>query len=91
MRINSLNNINQIYQSNATMKLNQGNKAGSADSLEISNTAKDFQTALNAIKSSEDIREDKVQALKEQMQSGTYQVSNKEIADKIVNRFFKSL
>lgn len=61
------------------------------DSVQISETAKDFQTALTAAKASEDVRTDKVEAIKKQMAEGTYQVSNKDVADKLVERFFHKI
>lgn len=91
MRINSVNNVSQIYQANSTARYNQMNKTASKDSLEISSMAKDIQTALNAVKQSEDIRADRVNELKKQIDSGTYQVSNKEVADKLVERFFSNM
>lgn len=91
MRINTVNNVSQIYQANSAARYNQMNKTTSKDSLEISSVAKDLQAALNAVKQSEDVRLDRVNELKKQMDSGTYQVSNKEVADKLVERFFSNM
>ncbi len=91
MRINSINNVNKLYQANSTTKMNQMNKYGEKDSVQISATAKDFQAVLAEVKKSDEIRTDKVEELKKQMKEGTYDVSNKEVADKIIERFFQQL
>ncbi|MDO5291526.1 MAG: flagellar biosynthesis anti-sigma factor FlgM [bacterium] len=91
MRINSINQVNQIYQNNSTTRMQQMSKNNEKDSVQISETAKDFQTALTAAKASEDVRTDKVEAIKKQMEAGTYQVSNKDVADKLVERFFQKI
>ena len=91
MRINSMNSVSQIYQANQMARCNKTKNTNSADSLEISSKAKDFQTALQAAKASEDVRSKKVEEIKKQMEEGTYQVSNKEVADKLVERFFEKL
>lgn len=54
------------------------------DVVSISNQAKDFQTITKALRDVPDIRQDKVNELSEQLNSGTYNVSGKEIADKVL-------
>lgn len=58
------------------------------DQLELSEVAKDFQVALKAFRNLPEIREDKVNAIKEKMKQGTYQVSGKEVADKILEGIY---
>jgi len=53
------------------------------DVLSISNQAKDFQTVMKALKDVPDVRQDKVNDLAERYQSGNYDVSGRDIADKI--------
>lgn len=75
-----------IYNKN--MKAGKIDKApGTAskkDVLSISNTAKDYQTVIKALKGVPDIRQDKVNKLIEDYQSGNYDVSGKDIAERIV-------
>jgi len=52
--------------------------------VSISNQAKDFQTAMKALKEIPDIRKDKVEELARKIESGTYKVSEEDIADKIL-------
>ena len=88
MRIDAFNKVSQMYKANGTSKVNQANKPGKADSVQISKQGKEFQVAKQAVLQSSDIRTDKVEAIKSQMVAGTYQVSNKDVADKLVERYF---
>lgn len=87
MRIHSLNNVSQLYKANSMARYNKNNKINNRDSLEISSEAKDFQVALQIVKTSDDVRADRVEAIKRQMEEGTYQVSNKDVAEKMTERF----
>lgn len=54
------------------------------DKLELSNLAKEFQVAIKAFKELPEIREEKVKEIKEKLQQGSYNVSGKEIGEKII-------
>jgi len=58
------------------------------DQLALSEGAKDFQVAMKAFRKLPEIREDKINAIKGQIQQGTYQVSGKEVADKILEGIY---
>jgi negative regulator of flagellin synthesis FlgM len=60
--------------------------AGEADSMELSDKAKDISFALKAVQDSPDVREDLVIAIKQQIAAGTYSVSGEKIAEKIIGR-----
>ena len=66
-------------------------KADGRDKYEVSKSAKDYQTAKDAVKSAPDIREDKVRDIKEALTSGTYNISAQEMADKMVSKYFDSI
>lgn len=91
MRITSINKVAQMYQANQMARPNKNNQRVKSDSLQISKEAKDFQTALTTVKASDDIRTDKVEAIKKQMEEGTYQVSNKELAERMANQFYRNI
>ena len=55
------------------------------DSLNISNEAYNTAKKLDQLKEMPDVREEKVNALKREIDSGTYNVAGKEVAEKIVN------
>lgn len=54
------------------------------DVVSISNQAKDFQTVMKAIREVPDIRQDKVNELTEKYESGTYNVTGNDVADKVL-------
>lgn len=89
MRIDAYSAVNQVYQTNMqTKKETTEKKISRDDKIEISQVGKDMAVAKKAISEAPDIREDKVKAIKEQMEAGTYSVSSEAIADKLINSFF---
>lgn len=54
------------------------------DVVSISNAAKDYQVAVKALKDVPDVRQDKVNELIQKFESGSYDVSGKEVADKVL-------
>ncbi|BCK01237.1 flagellar biosynthesis anti-sigma factor FlgM [Anaerocolumna chitinilytica] len=89
MRIDAYNKISQVYQASNIQKVSKVTGGSEKDKLEISNTAKDYQIAKQAISQIPDVREDKVNAIKKQIQSGTYNVNMEEVASHIVEKYFE--
>ena len=88
MRINGIKNIN-AYKINATDRISKVSKVKKErDSLAISDVAKELQIAKKAVKNAPDIRYDKVKKKKKRIQSGSYDISANEVADKIIDRYF---
>lgn len=54
------------------------------DVVSISNEAKDYQTIMKAMKDIPDIRPDKINELASKYESGSYDVSGRDIADKLL-------
>ena len=54
------------------------------DVLSISNQAKDYQTAIRALKGVPDIRRDKVLEIQEKYDGGQYNVNGREVAESII-------
>ena len=54
------------------------------EKVSLSSTARDFQKIEKAIDALPDVREEKVQALKAQIETGTYEVNGEKIAEKMV-------
>lgn len=73
-------------------KINKVDKAnnveGKKDAVSISNKAKDFQTVMKALKDVPDIRQEKLNELADRYDSGNYDVSGNDIADKVLNSIF---
>ncbi|SHH20028.1 flagellar biosynthesis anti-sigma factor FlgM [Tepidibacter thalassicus] len=87
MKINNINNIQKVmkaYKTNKTEKINKFSLK--EDKIEISQRGKDFQFALEALKNTPDIREDKVNEIKSQIDKGTYKVDNGKLAKAIVDK-----
>ena len=57
-----------------------------AADVSLSSAARDIQLAKKAIDALPDVREDRVRALKAQVENGTYRVSGEDIADLIIRR-----
>ena len=88
MRIDAFNQVTQLYKTNSTKKTYATSKTQAADKLEISQMGKDYQVAKSAVAAAPDVREDKVNAIKQALASGTYNVSMEEVADKLINSSF---
>lgn len=91
MRVDAYNKISQVYQTNVTKKTTKTAGSSATDQVQISRIGKDYQVAKKAVNDAPDVREDKVNEIKERMKSGTYNVSAEEIANKIVDRYFDTI
>jgi negative regulator of flagellin synthesis FlgM len=60
-------------------------KAPSADSVTLSDNARSLAAARDAVKSAPDVREAKVADIKQRVDTGTYEVSARVLARKIVD------
>lgn len=92
MRIDAYNQVAQIYQA-AKSKSAQGKEkaADSADMFQISQVGKELQTARQAISKVPDVREDKVNDVRERFAAGTYNVTGEQLADKLINKYYNNL
>ena len=81
MRIDALNHVSRLYQQSKPTKNVRTEKKYAKDEFQIS----------QAVKDTEDVREDKVNKYKDAIASGTYNVSSQEIAEKMVSKYFDSL
>jgi negative regulator of flagellin synthesis FlgM len=85
MKINNIQagKINQYYKQMQQKQTEK--KQNKDDSTQISAKAKEIMTARAELKKMPQVREGKIAALKEKVQSGNYQVDSKKIAAKIIN------
>ena len=65
-----------------------GETPARGDSSGITPAARELSSALHVVEASDDVRSDKVRALREQIANGTYNPDPKEIARKLVERGF---
>lgn len=87
MRIDAYNQVAQIYKTNTKMKAQKTEKAGMRDKVEISDFGKVYQTTKKAVNEASDIREDKVADIKGRIDNETYEVSNEDFANKLLERY----
>jgi negative regulator of flagellin synthesis FlgM len=78
--------VNQVHDKNkADQAADQAKEsAAKTDTVIISEAAKEIQEARAQLDEIPDVREDKVAALKEQIQNGTYQENAQETAGKLI-------
>lgn len=87
MRIDAYAQVQQVYGSKQSHKMQQESRTSFKDRLEISSKGKDIQAAKNALEAAPDIREDKVSSIKSAIHAGTYQVSSGQFAQKIFEKY----
>ena len=88
MRIDTYNQVAQLYQGSKTGKTQKlyDNAAG-RDEVTISRAGFDYQTAKQAVAEASDIREDKVAQLKARVESGNYRVDSGDFASKLLEKY----
>ncbi|MGB8454221.1 MAG: flagellar biosynthesis anti-sigma factor FlgM [Anaerocolumna sp.] len=91
MRVDAYNKISQVYQTNAVKKIAKTSGNSTTDQLEMSRTAKDYQVARQAVAGTQEVRTDKINDIKSRLESGTYNISMEEVADKMVESYFEKL
>jgi negative regulator of flagellin synthesis FlgM len=88
MRITSIGNIMDSYKTQKTTSIGKTKSKVGNDVLDISSVAKEYQVAKVALNKQDDVRQSKIEDIKNRIQSGNYNVSAKEIADKMVDNMF---
>ena len=84
MRISSINQVSQVYQSSLAKKKNVSSFAEQKDAISISHMGRDYQTAKNALANTPDVRQDRIDSLKQSISEGTYSVSSRAFAEKML-------
>ncbi|SDW10858.1 anti-sigma-28 factor, FlgM family [Tepidimicrobium xylanilyticum] len=88
MKINKTNKVFQVYEDIKAKRVNADRKQYRKDQFKASERAVDYQFAINKLREVPDIRKDKVERIKAQVQSGSYNVEGKEIAEKILEGLY---
>ena len=87
MRIEAFSQIQQVYGAKKVTKAAKPQKTtGATDNVQISSFGKEIQFAKQAVKESADIRQEKVAPIKSAIQNGTYNVSNEDFANKLLEK-----
>ncbi|OOB80169.1 MAG: flagellar biosynthesis anti-sigma factor FlgM [Epulopiscium sp. Nuni2H_MBin003] len=86
MRIGSIDQVNQIYQTQmSTVKKTSSTQL--KDDINISDEALVMGSAYKAVQDTEPVRMDRVEELKQQIQNGTYNVSAMDVSEKMLTQF----
>ncbi|NLK73798.1 MAG: flagellar biosynthesis anti-sigma factor FlgM [Clostridiales bacterium] len=88
MRIDALNKVSQLYKASSTQNTTKVKASSYSDKVEISSEGKAYHNVKQVLNQVPDIRADKVNELKQKIQSGTYNISAEEVADKMISRYF---
>lgn len=88
MRVDAYNKINQMYQTNKSKKTTTLKKGNEKDSLEISKNGQSYNYIKQVVGSTPDIREDIVSRIKNELVSGTYNISDNDLAERILEKGF---
>lgn len=87
MRINGINAMSQVYNANKAKKAyGASGTTNSKDTLALSDFAKELSIAKSAVDQTPDIRQTRVDEIKQQMQAGKYNISAAQIADKLIGQ-----
>ena len=86
MRIDQVNNIYETYKKQSIAQVKPPTKTQKKDEVALSKTAKDFQAVYKLLNATPDIRQDKVDDIKEKINAGNYNVKAEEVAEKILAR-----
>lgn len=87
MRINGINAMSQVYNANKAKKAyGTQNTANTKDTVALSDFAKELSVAKTAVDQTPDVRQTRVDDIKQQMQAGTYNVTAAQIADKMIGK-----
>ena len=93
MKVSDIKDVNaqmiQQYQRSESVAQQAGQSAGQAtvkpeEKVDLSTRAREIQQAKVEIARLPDVREEKVQEIKSQVDNGTYNVSGEQIANKMV-------
>lgn len=87
MRIEAYTQVQKVYDTKKTAKVQPKNSVNTSDRLQISSIGKDIQTARQALAAGSDIREDITAPIKARVNEGTYAVSADSFADKLLQQY----
>lgn len=88
MKIQGGINVQKVitgYNNNIGKVKKAGKPAMKRDQIEISQSAKDFQVAMDALKKLPDVRQEKVDDIASQINKGTYKPSTEDIIKKMMS------
>lgn len=91
MRIDAFNKISELYKASSVKNTAKTKGRSFSDTLELSQAGKDYQVAKQIVARTPDIRETKINEIKQRMEAGTYKVTIEQVADKIVDQYYEQM
>ncbi len=85
MRIDAFNKVSELYKSTSVMNTSKPTSSSFSDKLELSQAGKDYQIAKQVVARTPDIRETTLEDIKKRMEAGTYNITIKDVADKLID------
>jgi negative regulator of flagellin synthesis FlgM len=82
------NGVVYDFAKRARIETNETDSDAPADRVGITESARELSRAHSAVEAAPDVRTERVRALKQQIQNGTYQPDPKEIAKRILDKGF---
>lgn len=87
MRIDAYTQVTQLYNNTKVKSAAKPTKTGFSDAVQISSFGKDYQVAKKAVASTPDVRTELVDTYKAAVQNGTYEVSDSDLADRLLEKY----
>lgn len=85
MRVNNISNNMYVYQGQKERPVQNAAEVKKSNyGIKISDRGAEYQYALKKVKEEDTFRTDKVNAIKEQIKNGSYDISAREVAQKMV-------
>ena len=85
-----LKQVRQQQQNNVEQQGSAGQAGRTNDTVQLSDRAREVQQAASALKAMPDVRQDKVQQVKMDIDKGTYQVSGQKTAQGMLQESFEN-
>ncbi len=94
-KLGQTNPLEQSRQAQETAQTQKAQEAQSqppqGDRVDLSQTSKDLKKVQAVLENTPDVQADKVRAIKEQIETGTYQVDSKKVAQAMLTDLLKDL
>lgn len=87
MRVDAINRAYEAYSTQKVTASSKTNKVASKDQVALSSQAKDFTSIYKQLQDVQEVRQDKVDTIKERMANGTYNVTAQEVASKMLAQY----
>ncbi|MHB8129453.1 MAG: flagellar biosynthesis anti-sigma factor FlgM [Mobilitalea sp.] len=84
MRIDAFNKVSELYKTSNVKSMAKAKGSSFSDKLELSQVGKDYQVAKQIVARTPDIRETKVNDIKQRMEAGAYNITIEDVADKLI-------